>query len=71
MAPAPILVMKRLNVRRAPNTGADVVGTLQPGDPIGVRGFTQGETVENNPVWYEIGQRQFVWAGGTDRPKPV
>jgi N-acetylmuramoyl-L-alanine amidase len=64
-----------VNVRRAmPRTSGALVRTLAAETDIQVAGFTEGEAVKGNSLWYRLketdgGDSLFVWAGATDLPQ--
>ncbi len=44
----------RINVRTAPNTGADVITQLDPGARVEVTGEVNGDAVGGSSVWYSV-----------------
>ncbi len=56
----------RLNVRKAPNTRADLVQVLPPNTAVAYTAIIQnGEPVNNNPIWYKDANDNYFWSGGT------
>ncbi len=54
----------------APSTHAPVTRTLSGGTVMEFAGFMDGEKVDGNPCWYVTAQREYLWAGATDKPAP-
>ena len=67
-------VAVRLRMREKPDTRSAVKGVL---DPYTVIQFTSiienGESINNNPVWYRLSNGSYVWSGGLlkTEPEPV
>ncbi|MFI5101913.1 MAG: N-acetylmuramoyl-L-alanine amidase [Terriglobales bacterium] len=72
---APIItvkILKNVNLRKGvPNTTAQIVRVLLANSEITVSGFTLGERVNGNACWYVDTQKNYLWAGATDIPKPM
>jgi hypothetical protein len=53
------------NVRDLPYTTSPVVGSEDSGTRIDLSGFTHGESVDGNDVWFErAADRKWLWSGG-------
>lgn len=54
-----------LNYRTAPNTSAEISKIFEPNDILDLKGFTHGETVDGNDIWF-IGAYTggYIWSGG-------
>ncbi|MBX3127939.1 MAG: peptidoglycan DD-metalloendopeptidase family protein [Polyangiaceae bacterium] len=55
-----------LNVRPAPSTQGAPVGTLASGAIVDALALVQGETLDGNPLWFQIespGVTGYVWSG--------
>jgi N-acetylmuramoyl-L-alanine amidase len=60
-----VTVAVKLNLRKAPNKRADLVQQLSPGTVINFSGIiSNGEPVNNNPVWYKDTNGNYFWSGG-------
>lgn len=60
-----VTVAVKLNVRKEPNTRADRVQELAPGTVIEFAGIiSNGQPVNNNPVWYKDMNGNYFWSGG-------
>jgi N-acetylmuramoyl-L-alanine amidase len=71
-APAQVTAISNLNVRTGlPTTAAPVRKVVTAGTVLPVAGFTAGQTIGNNPFWYQDPSGDFFWAGNTDRPNPA
>ncbi|HET9015631.1 MAG TPA: L,D-transpeptidase family protein [Thermomicrobiaceae bacterium] len=57
-----VVTTDSLNIRSAPSVNAPVVGTTYARHPIMIDGVVQGDAVGGIPVWYEVGQGQYVAA---------
>ncbi|RKR84047.1 N-acetylmuramoyl-L-alanine amidase [Mucilaginibacter gracilis] len=59
-------VAVRLNIRAQPSTRSAIIQTVAPGTILPYQAMTsQGEAVNNNPVWYQNIQGNWFWSGGT------
>lgn len=69
--PAPVggtaSVLRTVNVRTAPSTGAAVTSVLQAGNTFGYQNKVEGQSVTQNGVttniWYHSNLGHYVWAG--------
>lgn len=52
-----------VNVRATPYTSDAVIAQLQPGAIVEVAGWTTGERVSNQGIWYKVAQG-WAWSGG-------
>jgi N-acetylmuramoyl-L-alanine amidase len=68
--PAPVVagrakVNVRLNMRKAPNTRADVVQILNPGTEINFVAIEgNGQPINNNTSWLKDANEHYIWSGG-------
>jgi len=73
--PAPILklkILKNVNLRKGlPNTTAQIVRVVQANTEVTVASFTLGERVNGNAFWYVDADKNYLWAGATDIPRPT
>jgi hypothetical protein len=67
------VIVGMLYVRAGPAKMYPVSGSkvLRKGDIVNVIGFTEGESVDGNNLWYKSIKGNYFWAGGTDKPLPV
>ncbi|HNJ94912.1 MAG TPA: N-acetylmuramoyl-L-alanine amidase [Ferruginibacter sp.] len=60
-----VIVTVKLNVRKQPNTRADIVQVLSPGTALNfVARVDNGQAINNNPVWYKDANDNYFWSGG-------
>ena len=60
-----VIVTVKLNVRKQPNTRADIVQVLSPGTALNfVARVDNGQAINNNPVWYKDTNDNYFWSGG-------
>lgn len=53
------------NIRDLPYTTSPVVGSADGGTTIDLSGFTHGESIDGNDVWFErLLDRKWMWSGG-------
>jgi N-acetylmuramoyl-L-alanine amidase len=59
------IVAVKLNVRKEPNTRADIVQVLSPGTTVNfVAIVNNGQAINNNAVWYKDTNGNYFWSGG-------
>lgn len=51
-----------LRVRSAPNLAATAVGSVNPGQIINITCKVNGQWVDGNPRWYQLGENRWVSA---------
>jgi len=64
VAPFQITVKEAVNIRAAPNTEADILGGIFPGDTKTVIGEVHGQEAEpgQGDLWYALEDGGFVYA---------
>jgi N-acetylmuramoyl-L-alanine amidase len=65
----------RLNVRNLPTTKSTLESTVAANTTLGFTGkVTNGESINNNPVWYQDVNGNYFWSGGVQavpvQPQP-
>ena len=62
-----------LYVRSGPAKTYNLSGSkeLHKNDIVEVIGFTEGEEIEENKIWYKSIKGNYFWSGGTDKPNPA
>ena len=60
-----------LNVRSAPTKLGPARRKMLPGDAFAPTEAVEGEAHRGNNRWYRNAANEFIWAGGTDLPRPV
>jgi len=59
------------NVRDLPYTTSPVIGSADGGARVDLSGFTHGESVDGNDVWFErAADRDWMWSGGFTDASP-
>lgn len=60
-----VTVTVKLNLRKAPNTRAAIVQVVPAGTVLQFTAtISDGEPVNNNPLWYQDTNGNFFWSGG-------
>lgn len=60
-----VTVTVKLNLRKAPNTRADIIQVIPAGTTLPFTAkVPNGEPVNNNPLWYQDANGNFFWSGG-------
>jgi N-acetyl-anhydromuramyl-L-alanine amidase AmpD len=60
-----VTVAVKLNLRTAPNRSASVLQVLEPNTAFDYTAIiSNGETVNNNSVWYQNKDGHYIWSGG-------
>lgn len=62
---AVVTTTARANIRRDPSRTFPAVRVADAGVTLAVSGATDGELVEGNRRWFELGDGTFVWSGAT------
>ena len=60
--PMGIVTADSLSIRSAPSLNASVVGTTYKRHPVEIQNIVSGQDVDGAPIWYQIGDGQFVAA---------
>ncbi len=64
--PMGIVTADSLSIRSAPSLTASVVGTTYKRHPVEIQNIVSGQDVDGAPIWYQIGDGQFVSASWVD-----
>ena len=67
---ATVRAVATLNVRPRPAAAGPAPRRLLAGDPFAAVAVAAGEPHRGNPNWYRNAEREYIWAGATDRPLP-
>jgi N-acetylmuramoyl-L-alanine amidase CwlA len=66
-----VTTVSNVNLRLgSPSVAAGIVRLIPAKTKVTVTGFTKGDEINSNPIWYSIEGGNFLWAGGTDFPVP-
>jgi hypothetical protein len=53
------------NIRDLPYTTSPAIGSADGGTRVDLSGFTHGESIDGNDVWFErVADRDWMWSGG-------
>ena len=59
------------NIRDLPYTTSPVIGSTDGGTRVDLSGFTHGEAIDGNDVWFErVADRDWQWSGGFTDASP-
>ncbi len=62
----------KLNMRKEPRTMADIIKVVPPKTQLTINGIvTNGEKVNNNPIWYVDSSGNYFWSGGVTTNEPL
>lgn len=66
------ITVNKLYVRSGPSRTYPLSGSkeLHRNDEVDVVGFTEGEEIDSNKLWYISTKGNSFWSGGTDKPNP-
>jgi len=67
------ITVPTLYVRSGPSRTYPLSGSkeLHRNVLVDVVGFTEGEEIDSNKLWYKSAKGNYFWSGGTDKPYPV
>jgi N-acetylmuramoyl-L-alanine amidase CwlA len=61
-----------LRMRERPDTRSEIKGKLQAYTVVKYKAVvTNGESINNNPVWYQLDNGYYIWSGGVLSIKPA
>lgn len=66
--PGTVTVLAQANVRLLPTTQSGNVRVLVKGTQLTPAAVVKGETLQGNPLWFQLAAGEFLWAGATDHP---